>query len=339
MSPTTRVGESDPNRGTAPEAITPGRYTGRVAVVTGSGSGIGRATRAPPGRGGRRRGLPRRRHGRHRGRGCGNQHGVSRGGRAGHRSALRRHRRGWRGRRGGAGRRGTGHHHQSVQHRRHRWVRPHARAIVERLGQDHRGQPDGDLPHVPGRAAGHARTRARRGHRQYDLHRRHEGPALFGRLLRLEGRRAAAHDGAGGRVHGAGRARQRRCPRRRRHADHPQFRPARRCRLEAHRAADVTRSASPTRTRSPERSPTSDRARRTTSPGRSSPSTGRSRPDHVRHVPGRGPRRACASRSTQRRCSGSPRASAPSATARWRPWRGALASTCAPTPSAGAAVG
>ncbi len=44
MSPTTRVGESDPNRGTAPEAITPGRYTGRVAVVTGSGSGIGRAT-------------------------------------------------------------------------------------------------------------------------------------------------------------------------------------------------------------------------------------------------------------------------------------------------------
>ena len=33
MSPTTRVGESDPNRGTAPEAITPGRYAGRVAVV------------------------------------------------------------------------------------------------------------------------------------------------------------------------------------------------------------------------------------------------------------------------------------------------------------------
>ena len=44
MSPTTRVGESDPNRGTAPEAITAGRYTGRVALVTGSGSGIGRAT-------------------------------------------------------------------------------------------------------------------------------------------------------------------------------------------------------------------------------------------------------------------------------------------------------
>jgi NAD(P)-dependent dehydrogenase (short-subunit alcohol dehydrogenase family) len=44
MSPTTRVGESDPNRGTAPEAITTGRYAGHVAVVTGAGSGIGRAT-------------------------------------------------------------------------------------------------------------------------------------------------------------------------------------------------------------------------------------------------------------------------------------------------------
>ena len=44
MSPTKRVGESDPNRGTSPEAITPGRYKGQVAIVTGAGSGIGRAT-------------------------------------------------------------------------------------------------------------------------------------------------------------------------------------------------------------------------------------------------------------------------------------------------------
>jgi NAD(P)-dependent dehydrogenase (short-subunit alcohol dehydrogenase family) len=44
MSPTKRVGKSDPNRGTAPEAITPGRYKGQVAIVTGAGSGIGRAT-------------------------------------------------------------------------------------------------------------------------------------------------------------------------------------------------------------------------------------------------------------------------------------------------------
>src|SRR6202162_5007554 len=44
MSPTTRVGQSDPTRGTAPEAVTPGRYAGHVAVVTGAGSGIGGAT-------------------------------------------------------------------------------------------------------------------------------------------------------------------------------------------------------------------------------------------------------------------------------------------------------
>jgi NAD(P)-dependent dehydrogenase (short-subunit alcohol dehydrogenase family) len=44
MSPTTRVGASDPDRGTAVETYTTGRYLGRVAVVTGAGSGIGRAT-------------------------------------------------------------------------------------------------------------------------------------------------------------------------------------------------------------------------------------------------------------------------------------------------------
>jgi NAD(P)-dependent dehydrogenase (short-subunit alcohol dehydrogenase family) len=44
MSPTKRVGEADPNRGTAVEVCTPGRYAGKVALVTGAGSGIGRAT-------------------------------------------------------------------------------------------------------------------------------------------------------------------------------------------------------------------------------------------------------------------------------------------------------
>ncbi len=44
MSPTTRVGQADPDRGTAVETCTPGRYQGQVVLVTGAGSGIGRAT-------------------------------------------------------------------------------------------------------------------------------------------------------------------------------------------------------------------------------------------------------------------------------------------------------
>jgi NAD(P)-dependent dehydrogenase (short-subunit alcohol dehydrogenase family) len=44
MSPITRIGAADPDRGTAPEQVSPGRFAGKVALVTGAGSGIGRAT-------------------------------------------------------------------------------------------------------------------------------------------------------------------------------------------------------------------------------------------------------------------------------------------------------
>ncbi|MGH9091259.1 MAG: SDR family NAD(P)-dependent oxidoreductase, partial [Acidimicrobiales bacterium] len=38
------MGSPDPERGTAVEYVTPGRFAGTGALVTGAGSGIGRAT-------------------------------------------------------------------------------------------------------------------------------------------------------------------------------------------------------------------------------------------------------------------------------------------------------
>ncbi len=44
MSPVNRIGSPDPGRGTKPVGQVPGRLAGKTAVVTGAGSGIGRAT-------------------------------------------------------------------------------------------------------------------------------------------------------------------------------------------------------------------------------------------------------------------------------------------------------
>ncbi|HEX3946496.1 MAG TPA: SDR family NAD(P)-dependent oxidoreductase [Acidimicrobiales bacterium] len=44
MSPIKNLGGPDPDRGTAAEYLSPGRFAGKAALVTGAGSGIGRAT-------------------------------------------------------------------------------------------------------------------------------------------------------------------------------------------------------------------------------------------------------------------------------------------------------
>jgi NAD(P)-dependent dehydrogenase (short-subunit alcohol dehydrogenase family) len=44
MSPQQSIGQPDPNRGTEPIFVNPGRFAGKRALVTGAASGIGRAT-------------------------------------------------------------------------------------------------------------------------------------------------------------------------------------------------------------------------------------------------------------------------------------------------------
>ena len=191
MSPTTRVGESDPNRGTAPEAITPGSLRrARGAWSPAPASGIGRATARRLAAEGAAvacldvaedaiDAVAAR-----------DQHGGRRGRRARHRGALRRDRRGraW----------------------RRRWPRPTTELgpitnlcnIAGIGGFAH--TPEQSLSgwdkiiavNLTGtflmcRAVLPGHDRARRRHREHRLDRRHHRPAVLGRVLRVQGRRAS----------------------------------------------------------------------------------------------------------------------------------------------------
>ena len=82
--------------------------------------------------------------------------------------------------------------------RGHRPVRAHARGAVRGLAAHHRREPHRHVPRVPGRAAAPARRRRR--DRQHRVERGHQVAAVQRRVLRVEGRRRAPHQGARRRV-------------------------------------------------------------------------------------------------------------------------------------------
>ena len=187
-----------------------GRFSGKVAVITGAGSGIvqatalsirlrrrnGRVPRHRRGRGGEHRGRDRR----------------SRWERVG--VPLQRRRPGERHRRGRRGRVGYRRAERVVQHRRRRRLRQHDRVSLRRMAARDRGEPHRHLPHVPGDTPAHPRER--RQHRQHRFERRAPRTRLCRGVLRVEGRCRPAHPRAGDRILEArypgerGRARRRR---------------------------------------------------------------------------------------------------------------------------------
>ena len=121
--------------------------------------------------------------------------------------------------------------------RRDRQVRELARDAVRGLVADHRRQPHRHASSMA-QAVLPLPARRRRQHRQHRLQRRPDGPAVQRRLLRLEGRRGAAHPRARRRVPAARRAGER--GRAGRHLDTAAERPFRatgRCRPDVARQA------------------------------------------------------------------------------------------------------
>ena len=234
------------------------RFTGKVAVVTGAGSGIAQATARRFGseeatvacldidEGRRAEDCSRDRRSRR------ERVGVP----------LQRRRSGKRQERGRRGRVEPGQAQCALQHRGGRELREHDRVAVRRVAARDRGQPHRHLPDVPSRASAHPRER--RQHRQHRVERRAPGSRVLCGLLRVEGRRRPAHSRAGDRVLEEGHPRECGGARRCRHAVVPGVHDAGRRRHVVHGEDDGAARHGRTRQTSRRCSPTSRPTKRAT---------------------------------------------------------------------------
>jgi len=153
MSPIKRLGGRDAQRGTEAEYLSPGRFDGKIAVVTGAGSGS-----AGPRRGASPRGASVA---------CldvaeDNAKATvadieAREEPSECRLPLRRHERGFRRAHRRAGGRRARRPKRGLQCGRHRGLRALDRAVARGLEPDHRRQPHRDLPRVPSHSPAPAR--------------------------------------------------------------------------------------------------------------------------------------------------------------------------------------